>query len=66
MTLFNELKKYTFKPRLYAPSTNNFWDDEHMEKNIIFLRVVKQTMTSNYLEVNMKNEKKIIVLCKFI
>lgn len=30
--MFNELKKYTTKPKLYAPSTNKFWDDEHISK----------------------------------
>lgn len=30
--MFNELKKYTTKPKLYAPSTNTFWDDEHISK----------------------------------
>lgn len=33
--MFNELKKYTIKPRLYAPSTNNFWDDEHISKGLL-------------------------------
>jgi hypothetical protein len=23
--MFNELKKHTTKPKLYAPSTNKFW-----------------------------------------
>lgn len=33
--MFNELKKYTTKPKLYAPSTNNFWDDEHISKGML-------------------------------
>ena len=30
--MFNELKKYMTKPKLCAPSTNKFWDDEHISK----------------------------------
>lgn len=33
--MFNELKKYTTKLKLYAPSTNNFWDDEHISKGML-------------------------------
>lgn len=33
--MFNELKKYLVKPGLYAPSTNNFWDDEHISKGLL-------------------------------
>lgn len=33
--MFNELKKYTTKPKLYAPSTNKFWDDEHISKGML-------------------------------
>jgi len=33
--MFNELKKYTTKPKLYEPSTNKFWDDEHISKGML-------------------------------
>ncbi|WP_034439953.1 class I SAM-dependent methyltransferase [Clostridium ihumii] len=33
--MFNELKKYTKKPKLYDPSTNKFWDDEHISKGML-------------------------------
>lgn len=33
--MFNELKKYTTKPKLYDPSTNKFWDDEHISKGML-------------------------------
>lgn len=33
--MFNELEKYTAKPQLYAPSTNKFWDDEHISKGML-------------------------------
>lgn len=33
--MFNELKKYTTKPKLYAPSTNKFWGDEHISKGML-------------------------------
>jgi len=33
--MFNELKKYTTKPKLYAPSTNKFWDDEYISKGML-------------------------------
>jgi SAM-dependent methyltransferase len=33
--MFNELKKYTTKPKLYAPSTNKFWDGEHISKGML-------------------------------
>lgn len=33
--MFNELKKYTNKPKLYTPSTNKFWDDEYISKGLL-------------------------------
>lgn len=33
--MFQELKKYASKPPLYAPSTNTFWDDEHISKGML-------------------------------
>lgn len=33
--MLNELKKYLVKPGLYTPSTNNFWDDEHISKGLL-------------------------------
>lgn len=33
--IFNELKKYTTRPKLYAPSTNKFWDDAHISKGLL-------------------------------
>lgn len=33
--MFNELIKYTTKPGLYAPGTDNFWDDEHISKGLL-------------------------------
>lgn len=33
--MFEELKKYTTKPKLYAPSTNKFWDDAHISKGML-------------------------------
>ena len=33
--MLNELKKYTTKPQLNAPSTNEFWDDEHISKGML-------------------------------
>ncbi len=33
--MFNELRNYTTKPKLYAPSTNKFWDDEHISKGML-------------------------------
>lgn len=33
--MFNELKKYTTRPKLYTPSTNKFWDDEHISKGML-------------------------------
>ncbi len=33
--MFNKLKKYTTKPKLYAPSTKKFWDDEHISKGML-------------------------------
>ena len=35
MIMFNEIKKFLIKPKLYAPSTNNFWDDEHISKGLL-------------------------------
>lgn len=33
--LFKELCKLTAKPNLYAPSTNKFWDNEHISKGML-------------------------------
>jgi SAM-dependent methyltransferase len=33
--MFTELKKYTTKPQLNSPSTNKFWDDEHISKGML-------------------------------
>lgn len=33
--MFNELKNYTTKPKLYDPSTNSLWDDEHISKGML-------------------------------
>ena len=33
--MFDELKKYTTRPELYAPSTNKFWDDAHISKGML-------------------------------
>lgn len=33
--MFNKLENYTTKPKLYAPSTNKFWDDEHISKGML-------------------------------
>ncbi len=33
--MFNEIKKYATKPKLYTPSTNKFWDDEHISKGML-------------------------------
>ncbi len=33
--MFNELKKYITKPELYTPSTNKFWDDDHISKGML-------------------------------
>jgi len=33
--MFNELTQYATKPTLYAPSTNKFWDDEHISKGML-------------------------------
>jgi SAM-dependent methyltransferase len=33
--MFNEFIKYLTRPELYAPSTNNFWDDEHISKGLL-------------------------------
>ena len=33
--MFNEVLKHAIKPRLYAPSTSNFWNDEHISKGML-------------------------------
>jgi len=33
--VFSELKKYAIKPALYAPGTDNLWDDEHISKGLL-------------------------------
>ena len=33
--MFIELSNYAIKPDLYAPSTNKFWDDEHISKGML-------------------------------
>lgn len=33
--MFSELKKYAVKPPLYAPGTNNLWDDEYISKGML-------------------------------
>lgn len=33
--MFNELKNYTTKPKLYDLSTNSLWDDEHISKGML-------------------------------
>lgn len=33
--MFNKLMEYATKPALYAPSTNKFWDDEHISKGML-------------------------------
>lgn len=33
--MFNKLENYTTKPKLYAPSTNKFWGDEHISKGML-------------------------------
>ncbi|KAF0194228.1 MAG: type 11 methyltransferase [Bacillota bacterium] len=33
--MFKELIKYTGKPALYAKGTANFWDDQHMSKQLL-------------------------------
>lgn len=35
MTMFNEPRKHTIKPRLYTPSLNKFWDDEDISKGML-------------------------------
>jgi SAM-dependent methyltransferase len=32
--MFNKLSDYLIKPKLYAPSTGKFWDDEHISKGM--------------------------------
>ena len=33
--MFKQLQKYITKPKLYVPSTNIFWDDEHISKGML-------------------------------
>ena len=33
--MFDKLSSYAVKPELYAPSTANFWDDEHISKGLL-------------------------------
>ncbi|MFW6679760.1 class I SAM-dependent methyltransferase [Lacrimispora sp. AGF001] len=33
--MFNQLSDYSKKPKLYAPSTGKFWDDEHISKGML-------------------------------
>lgn len=33
--MFNKLSDYLIKPKLYAPSTGKFWDDEHISKGML-------------------------------
>jgi SAM-dependent methyltransferase len=33
--VFKEILKYAIKPDLYAPSTGNFWNDEHISKGML-------------------------------
>jgi SAM-dependent methyltransferase len=33
--MFNKLKDYLVKPKLYTPSTGKFWDDEHISKGML-------------------------------
>ena len=33
--MFEKLLKHTEKPKLYAPSTNSLWDDEHISKGML-------------------------------
>lgn len=33
--MFNKLSNYLVKPKLYAPSTGKFWDDEHISKGML-------------------------------
>ncbi len=33
--MFNQLSHYLKKPKLYAPSTGKFWDDEHVSKGML-------------------------------
>ena len=35
MIIFDNFMKYTIKPKLYAPSTNSLWDDEHISKGML-------------------------------
>jgi SAM-dependent methyltransferase len=35
IAMFNNLKNYTTKPPIYAPSTSAFWDDEHISKGML-------------------------------
>lgn len=33
--MFEKLREYLIRPELYAPSTNAFWDDEHISKGML-------------------------------
>lgn len=33
--MFNKLNNYLINPKLYAPSTGTFWDDEHLSKGML-------------------------------
>lgn len=33
--MFNKLSDYLVKPKLYAPSTGKFWDDDHISKGML-------------------------------
>lgn len=33
--MFDKLSRYLVKPKLYAPSTGEFWDDEHISKGML-------------------------------
>lgn len=33
--MFNELRKCMTKPKLYAPSTSNFWNDDYISKRLL-------------------------------
>lgn len=33
--MFDKLKDYLVKPKLYAPSTGKFWDDDHISKGML-------------------------------
>ena len=33
--MFNQLSNFSKKPKLYAPSTDKFWDDDHISKGML-------------------------------